>query len=88
MGQVWPHAFVEEHNLTVHVSKLRKALGCEHCYVETVARHGYRFVAAVTRIAEQEDVGRASEAGTAPAGKASRLQSPSSPSSSSPAMSR
>ena len=65
MGQVWPQAFVEEHNLTVHVSKLRKALGSEHNYVETVARHGYRFIADVTRIIEQEDGGQASEADAA-----------------------
>ena len=65
MGQVWPQAFVEEHNLTVHISKLRKALGCERNYVETVARHGYRFVADVTRIIDQEDGGQASEADAA-----------------------
>ena len=43
---VWPDTFVEEANLTVNISSLRKALGVtgEH-YIETVQRRGYRFVA-------------------------------------------
>jgi DNA-binding winged helix-turn-helix (wHTH) protein/Tfp pilus assembly protein PilF len=47
---VWPDSFVEEHNLTVSISMLRKALGenqGEHQYIETVPRRGYRFVAPV-----------------------------------------
>jgi DNA-binding winged helix-turn-helix (wHTH) protein/Tfp pilus assembly protein PilF len=50
LKQVWPDRFVEENNLTVMVSALRKALGDSyelHEYIETVARHGYRFVARV-----------------------------------------
>jgi eukaryotic-like serine/threonine-protein kinase len=47
---VWPDSFVEEANLTQHVSILRKALrdgedGFQ--YIETVPRHGYRFIAEV-----------------------------------------
>lgn len=41
---VWPDTFVEEANLTVNISSLRKALG-EAGYIETVQRRGYRFVA-------------------------------------------
>jgi DNA-binding winged helix-turn-helix (wHTH) protein/predicted ATPase len=45
--QVWPDSFVEEGSLTFNIGSLRKALG--HCRVdpciETVPRHGYRFVA-------------------------------------------
>jgi len=50
MDSVWPDSFVEEHNLTVSISMLRKALGGkqnEHQYIETVPRRGYRFVAPV-----------------------------------------
>ncbi len=50
LKSVWPDSFVEEANLTQHVSILRKALrdgedGLQ--YIETVPRHGYRFVAEV-----------------------------------------
>jgi DNA-binding winged helix-turn-helix (wHTH) protein/TolB-like protein/Flp pilus assembly protein TadD len=50
MQEVWPDAFVEEANITQHVSMLRKALGeatDEHRYIETVPREGYRFTASV-----------------------------------------
>jgi DNA-binding winged helix-turn-helix (wHTH) protein/TolB-like protein/Flp pilus assembly protein TadD len=50
MREVWPDAFVEEANITQHVSMLRKALDDEtedHHYIETVPRSGYRFVASV-----------------------------------------
>jgi len=51
LRRVWPESFVEEGGLTVHVSALRKALGEDAhrpIYIETVARSGYRFIAAVT----------------------------------------
>src|SRR5262250_2929532 len=51
LKRIWPESFVEEGSLTVHVSALRKALGEDAhrpIYVETVARSGYRFIAAVT----------------------------------------
>src|SRR5262249_24633222 len=47
---LWPKQFVEEGNLNVYVSALRKALGEDAhrpIYIETVARSGYRFIAAV-----------------------------------------
>src|SRR5215467_1852363 len=47
----WPGSFVEEGSLNVCVSALRKALGEDArrpTYIETVARSGYRFIAAVT----------------------------------------
>jgi DNA-binding winged helix-turn-helix (wHTH) protein/TolB-like protein/Tfp pilus assembly protein PilF len=47
---VWPDAAVEENNLTVTVSALRKALGegpADRQYIETVPRRGYRFVGAL-----------------------------------------
>ncbi len=55
MQQVWPDSFVEEANLTVNISALRKVLGegpGGQQYIETVPKRGYRFVAKVT---EQQD---------------------------------
>jgi TolB-like protein/DNA-binding winged helix-turn-helix (wHTH) protein/Flp pilus assembly protein TadD len=50
MKRVWPNSFVEEANLSVNISALRRALGedpHEHQFVETVPRRGYRFFAGV-----------------------------------------
>ena len=54
---VWPDVFVEEGILAVHVATLRKALNDAKQsprYIETVSRSGYRFVAAVTRVADED----------------------------------
>jgi len=51
LKRLWPKSFVEEGSLNVYVSALRKALGEDArrpAYIETVARSGYRFIAAVT----------------------------------------
>ena len=51
--RVWPDSFVEEINLTVHISSLRKVLGetpDEHHYIVTVPRRGYTFVAPVVKV--------------------------------------
>jgi DNA-binding winged helix-turn-helix (wHTH) protein/tetratricopeptide (TPR) repeat protein len=48
MRRVWPDTFVEEANLSVNVSALRKALGEREDgqpYIQTISRRGYRFVA-------------------------------------------
>ena len=50
LKRIWPDSYVEEANLSVNMSALRRALGVgpeDHQYVETVPRHGYRFVAEV-----------------------------------------
>lgn len=44
IAALWPDSFVEEANLTQNVFVLRKALGDDQPYVETVPRRGYRFV--------------------------------------------
>jgi DNA-binding winged helix-turn-helix (wHTH) protein/TolB-like protein len=49
-SSVWEGSFVEESNLTVSVSAIRRALGDRddgHPYIETVPKAGYRFVAPV-----------------------------------------
>src|SRR5262245_31724 len=50
---VWPDTVVEENNLSVNVSLLRKALGDRESgekYIETVPRRGYRFTAVVREV--------------------------------------
>jgi DNA-binding winged helix-turn-helix (wHTH) protein/TolB-like protein/lipoprotein NlpI len=50
---VWPGSFIEEGNLAVTISLLRKALNDDrghHRYIETVSKRGYRFVAEVKRL--------------------------------------
>jgi DNA-binding winged helix-turn-helix (wHTH) protein len=57
LKRIWPGTFVEEGSLNVCVSALRKALGEDArrpTYVETVARSGYRFIAAVRLDSEEE----------------------------------
>ena len=44
-ARLWPEVIVEDRNLTVHVSTLRKALGSD-C-IETVAKNGYRLAVPV-----------------------------------------
>ena len=54
MRAVWPDTVVEEGNLTVQISALRRVLddpGADASCIQTVAGRGYRFVAPVTRIA-------------------------------------
>jgi DNA-binding winged helix-turn-helix (wHTH) protein/TolB-like protein/Tfp pilus assembly protein PilF len=47
MSSVWPDTYVSEANLTLHISQLRKALGegsGGESYIETIPKHGYRFL--------------------------------------------
>src|SRR6476660_1933947 len=53
LHEVWPDTFVEEVNLAVNISTLRKALGegpQESRYIATIPGRGYRFVAEVQEI--------------------------------------
>jgi TolB-like protein/DNA-binding winged helix-turn-helix (wHTH) protein/Tfp pilus assembly protein PilF len=59
MKAVWPDTFVEEANLSVHISALRKVFQDQASanggpYVETVPRRGYRFVATVVERSEAD----------------------------------
>lgn len=49
MSEVWCDAFVEENTINRSVSVIRKVLG-ETGYIETVPKHGYRFVADVVGV--------------------------------------
>jgi DNA-binding winged helix-turn-helix (wHTH) protein/TolB-like protein/Tfp pilus assembly protein PilF len=54
---VWPDSFVEENNLDKCIHAIRQALheAPRQKYIETVPKHGYRFVADVRRISADED---------------------------------
>jgi Tol biopolymer transport system component/DNA-binding winged helix-turn-helix (wHTH) protein len=56
---LWPDSFIEENNVTVNVSTLRKVLsegGGQVQYIETVPKRGYRFVAEVRHESTAEAV--------------------------------
>jgi DNA-binding winged helix-turn-helix (wHTH) protein/2-polyprenyl-3-methyl-5-hydroxy-6-metoxy-1,4-benzoquinol methylase len=60
LRQIWPGIFVEEVNLAVNISTIRKALGenpQDVRFIATVPGRGYRFVADVRKIASQGENG-------------------------------
>lgn len=55
ISQVWPKTFVEEINLRVHISALRRVLGvCPQSrdYITNVRQRGYSFVAHVEQVSQ------------------------------------
>jgi eukaryotic-like serine/threonine-protein kinase len=59
LKEVWPDSFVEEANLSQHISKLRKALGDTlegDRYIVTLPGRGYRFAVPVRTITEGGEV--------------------------------
>ena len=65
MTLLWPDTAVEENNLTVHMTALRKALGerpNDRRYIVTIPGRGYRFVAEVRVSASPEAVAPAPKA--------------------------
>jgi tetratricopeptide (TPR) repeat protein len=60
MQKVWPDTFVEDANLTINISALRKLLGDStggQQYIETVPKRGYRFLAPVTELHDDVKTG-------------------------------
>lgn len=47
---LWPDTFVEEGSLTNHIFLLRKALGENPSFIETIPRRGYRFIGVVRQL--------------------------------------
>lgn len=47
INMLWPDTFVEEGSLSNNIFLLRKALGDNPDYIETVPRRGYRFIGSV-----------------------------------------
>jgi predicted ATPase/DNA-binding winged helix-turn-helix (wHTH) protein len=71
MAEVWPGVVVEENNIQVHISAVRKVLaaaGDSERYLLTVAGRGYRFVAPVTcqSAAEPKAAGAPDQSAAAP----------------------
>ena len=69
---LWPDTFVEDNNLAVNISMLRKALGEQENggrYIENVPKRGYRFVAQVRVVGGNTS---AAEAGRDGAGEGDR----------------
>jgi len=53
LEEIWADAFVEESTIAQNVFTLRKALGQNHTenqFIETVPKHGYRFIADVKAV--------------------------------------
>ena len=75
MAALWPDTVVEENNLGQNISKLRSVLGesrGENLYIATAQGRGYRFVADVKALTDENGLGAAaaaapSETTTAPA---------------------
>jgi TolB-like protein/class 3 adenylate cyclase/predicted ATPase len=67
MAAVWPGTVVEDNNLTIQISALRRVLDpgrLQGSCIQTVARRGYRFLATVTRRAADAGTGTAIISGT------------------------
>lgn len=59
MQALWPGSFVEEANITVLISSLRKVLGereGDDPYIKTIPKKGYRFIPLV-KVASHEEAG-------------------------------
>lgn len=59
MKEIWPDAIVEENNLTVNMSALRRSLGeggREGPYIKTVLGRGYRFTTKVKTVKSHKGV--------------------------------
>jgi DNA-binding winged helix-turn-helix (wHTH) protein/tetratricopeptide (TPR) repeat protein len=57
MREIWADTIVEENNITVSMSLLRKILGEDRQgrqFIETIPRRGYRFVAEVSEISPKQ----------------------------------
>src|SRR5713101_6511929 len=59
LARVWPNVVVEEGNLRLHITSLRKALGDGEqgkSYIKNIVGRGYCFVAPVERLEESPEV--------------------------------
>ena len=78
LASIWNGSFVEEANLTVAISTVRRALQedpHQRRYIQTVARRGYRFVAEVRAIRNQDEENVA-WAAAASGGESATVESP------------
>ena len=61
---VWPDSFVEEGNLTQHISWLRKVLTDKAEYIQTITGRGYEFTGRVEILPESFGAGPAHGGGS------------------------
>jgi len=54
LDEVWPGVIVEENNLQVQISALRRALGPFRDWIATVPGRGYRFTGPVAALSEAD----------------------------------
>lgn len=54
MQALWPGLVVEENNLSQVISALRRALGDEGGFIQTVPKRGFRFIAEVTALPDAD----------------------------------
>ena len=64
LSRVWPDTVVEENNLVVQISALRKALGERRDFIRTVSGRGYRFVAEIITSVGEHGTNAPAEFGT------------------------
>lgn len=77
LARVWPETVVEESNLVVQISALRKVLGEDRGCIRTIPGRGYRFVGEVdTAVHEHDSVGLVAISDGARPAPATNLPSP------------
>jgi TolB-like protein/DNA-binding winged helix-turn-helix (wHTH) protein len=62
MARVWPDTVVDENNLVVQISALRRALGEDRDFIRTVSGRGYRFIAEIRSSVADGETGLEPEA--------------------------
>ena len=73
LQEVWSGRFVEEGNLSVNISAVRKALGSGGApFIQTVSKRGYRFVAPVAVVEPADLATSTSEFRASPSNSLSR----------------
>ncbi len=55
LDRAWSGIAVEENNLQVQISTLRRVLGPDRRWIVTIAGHGYRFTARVTALSAEDE---------------------------------
>ncbi len=73
LRRVWPSTVVEESNLKVQISVLRRALGTDRDFIQTDFGRGYRFTAAVRAVSATPGAVPAPETGSEPIELSHRL---------------
>jgi eukaryotic-like serine/threonine-protein kinase len=64
INMLWPDTFVEEGSLSNNIFLLRKALGEDPAFIETVPRRGYRFIGPLKRDGQEPGHASTEKAGS------------------------